>query len=139
MSGALLLILVLWLGLSGLALLVARGRLAPYGEGLARPALRDEALARGSALLGTSFALWTFSRLMGLALLPQEANRAFLLAWGVSVLPLLVPPISRREGGLLVPSHRLVMASLLLTLLAGLGMALYMLGRLLASRPELIG
>lgn len=139
MSGMLVLILGVWLGLAGLALMAARGHGGPYEEGPFRPGLRNEVLARGAALLAASFALWAFSRLAALVLLPGDAWRAFLLGWSLSVLPLAVPPLPRRGGGVLIPSHRLVMASLLLTLLAGLGLALYLLARLIASRPELIG
>ena len=133
MSLGLLVLLGLWLVTVGAALLVARNRLT-RGD----TTLRDELLARGVALVAASVALSGFG--LAAALLTRTGMVMALVpgAWVLSVLPLFIPPLRRRTGGVLVSSETWVLVSVLITVGGGLFMALFILVRLLLTGPELV-
>ena len=120
MSFAILALMAFWAASVGVALLVARDRLATGG----RPTWRAEALARGAAFVGaTGFlgALWLFLNLLGP---PAEVVPWLPLAWFLSITPLFLPPTRR------VPSPTLIGASVGLTVASALSTAIALLVRL---------
>ena len=122
----------LWATAIGAALMVARARLASGA-----PTLRDELLARGVAFLAATMALSGFS----LAAIVLTTTTLILAiappAWVLSVLPLFIPPLHRRNGDLLVSSETWIQVSVAATVASGLAMSLFILVRLLMTRPEL--
>ena len=128
-----MLLLLMWLGTIGSAVIVARARL---GDGDAT--WRDEALVRGLALGAATVALGGFG-LAG-AIVTDTAD-VFLVvgpAWLISALILCLPPVGRAGGGVRVTSQAWVFCSMGVTVLGGLSMALFVLIRLILSGPEIV-
>ena len=128
-----MLLLLMWLGTVGSAVIMARARL---GSGDA--SWKDEALARGLAFGAASVALGGF----GLAgTIVTDTAQVFLVvgpAWLISALLLCLPPLGRSDGGIRVSSQTWVFCSMGVTVLGGLGMSLFVLIRLIMSGPELV-
>lgn len=127
------LLLLMWLGTIGSAVIVARARL---GDGDAT--WKDEALVRVLALGAATVALGGF----GLAgTIVTDSADVFLVvgpAWLISALLLCLPPVGRSGGGVRVTSQAWVFCSMGVTVLGGLSMALFVLIRLILSGPEIV-
>ncbi|MBI2164880.1 MAG: hypothetical protein HYU29_00525 [Chloroflexi bacterium] len=136
MSAAVVLLLVLWGLLGAVALFVSRDRLSALpGEGVRRISLKDEVIGRGAAFAAITLGMAAYGRLMAMSIPADTAMRASLVAWGSSVFPLALPPMGRRGNTFLVSSQALVVASVIGAVLAALGLALFMLFRLLLQAP----
>ena len=126
------LLLLMWLGTIGSAVIVARARLDDDAT------WKDEALVRVLALGAASVALGGF----GLAgTIVTDTADVFLVvgpAWLISALLLCLPPVGRSDGGVRVSSQAWVFCSMGVTVLGGLGMALFVLVRLILSGPEIV-
>ena len=59
-------------------------------------------------------------------------------AWLISALILCLPPLGRADGGFRVSSLTWVFCSMIVTVLGGLGLALFVLISLIVSNPELV-
>jgi hypothetical protein len=130
---ALLIMLGLWAVTVGTALFVARARLDRDDA-----SLRDELLARGVAFLAASVALFGF----GLAATVLTTTSLMVLiappAWVLSVLPLFIPSLHRRNGDIRVSSEAWIQVSVVVTVASGLYMSLFILVRLILTGPELV-
>jgi hypothetical protein len=137
LSVIVILMLLLWGGATGAALLVARDRLSPEATGKRPPSLWDEALARGVAFLAASIALATFGLIGAIVTNTGDILLAVPPAWALSALPLVLPSSRDPGQGFWRSSQGLVLASVLLTAASVAGMALWVLVRLLLARPSL--
>ena len=128
-----MLLILMWLGTVGSAVIVARARL---GNGDAT--WRDEALVRALALAAATVALGGF----GLAgTIVTGSADVFLVvgpAWLISALILCLPPVGRSGAGFSITSQAWVFSSMAVTILGGLSMALFVLVRLILSGPEIV-
>ena len=59
-------------------------------------------------------------------------------AWLISALLLCLPPLGRADGRVRVSSQAWVFCSMVVTVLGGLGMALFVLISLIITNPELV-
>ena len=127
------LLLLMWLGTVGSAVIMARARLGDDDA-----TWQDEAVARGMALGAASVALGGF----GLAgTIVADTAQVFLVvgpAWLISALLLCLPPVGRADGGVRITSQAWVFCSMVVTVLGGLSMSLFVLIRLIMSGPELV-
>ncbi|MFN3975165.1 MAG: hypothetical protein ACK4K2_07850 [Dehalococcoidia bacterium] len=126
MSFATLLVIAGWGVLVWGALFTAQGRLLGKGR---QPRLADEVVARGLGMLAAGAAFWAVSAFLSLVPQAQPMRLLVLPLWGVSIAPLLLPP-SRFAS-----SFALVGASVALTVLGMVGIALLLLARLLQVAP----
>ncbi|MCS7206572.1 MAG: hypothetical protein NZ951_01345 [Dehalococcoidia bacterium] len=126
MSFATLLFIAGWGVLVWGALFVAQGRLL---RGSRRPSLVDEVVARGLGVLAAGLAFWAASAFLALIPQAQEVRRLPLPLWGVSIVPLLLPPMRWAS------SFALVGASVVLTVLSMLTIALFLLVVLMRQAP----
>ena len=128
-----MLLILMWLGTVGSAVIVARARL-----GAGDASWRDEALVRALAFGAASAALGGF----GLAgtIVTDDADVFFVVApaWIISALLLCLPPLARSDGSVRVSSQAWVFCSMGAAVLGGLAMALFVLIRLILSGPELV-
>jgi drug/metabolite transporter (DMT)-like permease len=129
----LLTLLGLWAITMGAALIVARDRLTSE-----HASLRDELLARGVAFLAASLGIFSFSLAATLITTSLFVFSIALPAWLLSVLPLFLPPLRRRDGRLRVSSETWVRVSVGMSVAGGVAVALFVLVRLLLTRPELV-
>ena len=132
-SLALLVLLGFWLAAVGSSLLMARARLSKEN-----PALLDEVLARGVAFVASSAILASFGAAAIVLTTTKLAISLVPWAWALSITPLFIPPIRRKNGQLLVPSETWVLISVLLTVGSGVFLALSILVRLLLTNPQLV-
>ena len=128
-----MLLLLMWLGTVGSAVIVARARL-----GADDTTWKDEALVRGLALGAASVALGGFGLAGTIVTTTGQVFFVVAPAWLISALLLCLPPLGRSGGGVRVSSQAWVFCAMGVTVLGGLGMALFVLVRLILSGPELV-
>ena len=128
-----MLLILMWLVTVGSAVFVARDRLG--GDDTS---WKDEALARALAFGAASAALGGFGLAGAVITSTDEVFFVIAPAWLISALILCLPPLGRPDGAPRVSSQTLVFCSMGVTVLGGLGMALFVLIRLILSNPELI-
>ena len=128
-----MLLILMWLGTVGSTVVLARVRLDSDDA-----SWKDEALVRVLAFGAASVALGGF----GLAgtIVTDTAEVFFVVApaWLISALLLCLPPLGRSDEGVRFTSQSWVFCSMIVTVLGGLGMALFVLIRLIISGPELV-
>ena len=128
-----MLLILMWLGTVGSTVFMARARL-----GADDSSWKDEALVRALAFGAASVALGGFGLAGALITSTGEVFFVVAPAWLISALILCLPPLGRSDGAVRVSSQTLVFCSMGVTVLGGLGMALFVLIRLILSNPELI-
>ena len=128
-----MLLLLMWLGTVGSTVLVARARLDADDA-----SWKDEALVRALAFGAASVALGGFGLAGALITSTGEVFFVIAPAWLISALLLCLPPLRRAGGGVRVSSQAWVLCSMVVTVLGGLGMALFVLISLIVSNPELV-
>ena len=133
MTLAVMLLIFMWLGTVGSTVVLARARLDADVV-----SWKDEALVRVLAFGAASVALGGFG-LAG-AIITKTNDVFFVIApaWLISALLLCLPPLGRSEEGVRFTSQSWVFSSMIVTVLGGLGMALFVLIRLVISNPELV-
>ena len=128
-----MLLILMWLGTVGSTVIIARARL-----GVDDATWKDEALVRVLAFGATSVALGGFGLAGTIITNTGEVFFVVAPAWLVSALLLCLPPLGRSDGSVRVSSQAWVFCSMIVTVLGGLGMALFVLIRLIISGPELV-
>ena len=128
-----MLLILMWLGTVGSAVFMARARL-----GADDASWKDEALVRVLAFGAASVALGGFGLAGALITTTDEVFFVVAPAWLISALILCLPPLGRSDGAVRVSSQTLIFCSMGVTVLGGLGMALFVLIRLILSNPELV-
>ena len=128
-----MLLILMWLGTVGSTAIMARARLDADDV-----SWKDEALVRLLAFGAASVALGGFG-LAG-AVITRTDDVFFVVApaWLISALILCLPPLGRSGGGVRVSSLAWVFCSMVVTVLGGLGLALFVLISLIVSNPELV-
>lgn len=123
----------MWAFAVGTSLFVARELLS-----LGQTKMWAEIFVRATALIAVTSALGGFtlaSSVISKSGLPFQIGP---ILWGISVVPLVLPKIKKRDGTVLIGSQMCVFASMILTALGGLTIAITILTQLILTNPELI-
>ena len=133
MAAFIVFVIVLWGGTMGATLLLTRFRLAS-GDAT----FLDQALVRGAALLTVTLAMWSLATLAGRIMAITNPANLVPYLWLIAAVPLLAPPLKRRNRGApLVSSEHWVYLSLLLTGAGGFALAAVIMARVIAGGVEL--
>jgi hypothetical protein len=123
----------MWAFTIGTSLFVARELLSSD-----HTKMYTEIFVRTTALIAATFALGGFtlaSSIISKSGLPLQMGP---ILWGISVVPLAIPKITKRDGAIFISSQTCVFVSTVLTALGGLTIAVTILAQLILTNPELI-